>query len=330
MRISRRAIPPDVIERFGHLHDHQYRGNGEHSSACPQCGGERGGADPSDRFRFWERQGQASNFWCRRCGFQGFTDDNKPAYRPDPQRIADLEAMRKREATREAERLKNKIEALQDAAYWQGWYDAMSEQQRQLWQEQGIIDYFIDYYKLGFCPDYQYQHGGRLLHSPSMTIPHYGPGWQLVNVQHRLLDPADGAGKYRQMAGLPASMFRTEPDEKLTGPVLVVEGAKKAIVAYTHLGPDIQGVKAAFVGVTSKTPSADMLAELVDCEPVYLALDPDAYQGRKCAASRAAERLGRERVRFVQFPAKPDDLLVEHGLTGRDLKKYIRQATVTV
>lgn len=235
--------------------------------------------------------------------------------------------MRQREAVKEEARLQSKIKALQEAAYWQGWHDAMNQQQRELWHRQGIIDYFIDYYKLGYCPDYTYNHNGQMWHSPSMTIPHYEGDWRLINIQHRLLDPVDGAGKYRQMAGLPASMFRTEPEQELTGPALVVEGAKKAIVTYTHVGPDIQGVRAAFVAVTSKTPSADMLAELADCEPVYLALDPDAYIGKGTPAiNRVVKKLGRERVRLVKLPVKPDDFFTMYGGTAEDFRPFLRQA----
>ena len=115
-------LPPDIVARFGHLPDHKYRGSGEHSSACPQCGGARGGKDLSDRFRFWERPGQSSNFWCRRCGFQGFTDDNKPGHKLSEAEILELEQVRQREAEREAQRLRAKIEELQKQAYWLGWH----------------------------------------------------------------------------------------------------------------------------------------------------------------------------------------------------------------
>lgn len=322
-----RPLPPE-LSHYANLHDLTWRGSGEWSAACPHCGGTEHVSGRSDRFRlFAAGGGHNARVWCRRCGFFEWADQDE---RPDPVKIAQARKLQATYAQAEAERIAAKVQALQEAAYWRGWHDAMSQQQRALWHEQGIIDFMIDYYSLGFCPDHRYQHEGRQYHSPTMTIPHYREGWELANVQHRLLLPADGAGKYRQMAGLPAAMFRTEPDEALSGAVLVVEGAKKAIVTYTHLGPRPLGFNMQIVGVPSKTPGGEMLGQLVDCEPVYLALDPDAYTAVKGtgrpAINRLAELLGRERVRVVKLPCKPDDLLTRYKGTAEDLRHFLRQA----
>lgn len=320
-----RPIPPDVLDRFGNLPDHVYRGGGEHSSSCPQCGGARGGSDPSDRFRFWEREaGQACNFWCRRCGFDGFTDDNKPTYKPSPEKLAQIEETRRREAEREERRLRMKIEAIREAAYWKGWHDAMSEQQRDQWRQRGIHDYFIDYYSLGYHTDYTYYHDGQEWRTPALTIPHYDHGWELSNIQFRLQNVAPGAGKYRQTKGLPAAMFRTEPDDSLDRAALVVEGAIKSIVIYQHIGGKALGFPMSIVGLPSKTPSAAMLEQLKDCDPIYLLLDPDAYVDN--SASSVVKKLGRGRVMVAKTPVKPDDLIVEYGGDADDLLHFLRQA----
>lgn len=319
-----RPLPPE-LSHYANLPDLAYYGGGEWGSSCPHCAGsDRVGSGRSDRFRlFAAAGGHNARVWCRRCGFFEWADQDE---RPDPVKIAQARELQASYAQAEAERIAAKVQALQEAAYWRGWHDAMSQQQRALWNQQGIIDFAIDYYSLGYNPSYTYQHDGREYSTPTMTIPHHREGWELVNVQHRLLKPAQGAGKYRQMAGLPAAMFRTEPDEPLRGAVLVVEGAKKAIVVYTNLGMKPLGFPMQIVAVPSKTPGREMLQQLVDCEPIYLALDPDAYDG---SAQRVGERLGCERVRYVHFPAKPDDLIVQYGLSAQDLKKYLTRATRT-
>lgn len=323
-----RPLPPE-LSHYANLHDLTWRGSGEWSAACPHCGGsDRVGSGRSDRFRlFAAGGGHNARVWCRRCGFFEWADQDA---RPDPARIAQARELQAAYAQAEELRVARLIERLREETAWQVWHAAMSHQQRAMWHEQGIIDHMIDYYSLGYNPEYTYRHDGHQYHSPTMTIPHYQEGWELVNVQHRLIKPANGAGKYRQTAGLPAAMFRTEPDDPLRGAVLVVEGAKKAIVTYTHLGTKPIGFPMQIVAVPSKTPGHDLLGQLANCEPVYLVLDPDAYtavkgKGRP-AVNRLAELLGRERVRVVKLPCKPDDLLTRYKGTAEDLRHFLKQA----
>jgi hypothetical protein len=144
------------------------------------------------------------------------------------------------------------------------------------------------------------------------------------------MDPPVPGDKYRQMAGVPAAMFLTEPDEPLIGGVLVVEGAKKGIVTYSHIDTKLN---LTVVAIPSKTPSADMLEMLNKADPVYLALDPDAYwptvskDGRVTSPNinKIALKLNRERVIIVKLPCKPDDLFVEYGGDTADLTHFIKQ-----
>lgn len=319
--------PTDIANAWGHLPHMRQRGHNEWSSACPQCGDSgHNGNDAPDRFRmFAAESGKGARGWCRSCGYFAWAETNE---RPTPERVREATAERLLLAQQERERIAAKIRAVEQAAYWQGWHDAMTEKQRKLWYIEGIGDTAIDYYKLGFCPDHLYQHEGQTYHSPTMTIPHYGDGWHLTNVQHRLLNAVNGAGRYRQMAGLPPAMFRTEPGEPLKGALFVVEGAKKAIVVYDKLGKR----SGLIVGLPGKAPSADMLESLANCEPIYLCLDPDAYMPTlaangaviPAAVNRLAAKLGPERVRIVKLPVKPDDFFVLHDGTIGDMLPYIR------
>jgi hypothetical protein len=314
-------LPPELNNKWGNLPDLTFRGAGEWSSACPHCGGaETSRRDKSDRFRLFAGDNQYNpRVWCRNCGhFEWADQDGEP---PSKEQLAAAKKERTRLAETNRKRVRQKIVDLQAASYWQGWHDAMSSEHRRLWHKEGIIEWAIDQYKLGYCPEYKLSNGHT---TPTMTIPHWGPDWELINIQHRLLEPPAPGDKYRQMAGLPAAMFLTEPDEDVKGPAIIVEGAKKAIVTYQRLG----NTKYLIIGIPSKTPSAKMLDDLKNCEPIYLMLDPDAYFNSKGApaVNRIARKLGRERVKVVKLPVKPDDFFVVYGGRSEQMKPYIKQA----
>lgn len=320
--MSNKALPSELAH-FSHLPDLAYRGSDEWSAACPKCGGANGRDDKSDRFRLFAASGgHGARCWCRRCNFFTWADqhDSKP---PDPARIKQAEELRQQLAEQEARRLRVRIAELQTAAYWQGWHDAMTEQQRQLWRAQGIDDGLQDWFRLGYVDGRQFYDGERPFVSPAMTIPHFDKGWQAVNVQYRMVNPPAGVGKYRYTAGLPAPLFLTEPDRELAGPTLLLEGAKKAIVVYAHLGVDLN-----VIAVPSKMPGKDLIERLAECDPVYVALDPDAYQATgksKPAVNRLARLIG-SRARIVKLPCKPDDLFTRHKGNTNDFLGFLRVA----
>lgn len=321
-----RQPPVDIQQRFGALHDHRYRGNGEHSAACPVCGGARGGNDPSDRFRFWEREG-ASNFWCRRCGFSGFTDDNQPDQPLDAERIRELEELRKRESAREEARLRAMVEELQQQAYWRGWHDAMTEQQRQLWREAGIPNEFQDYWQLGYLPEKHVGYDGQMYTTPALTIPYFAAGWRAQTVQYRLLLPPATSDKYRFHPGLKSALWMAEPDSELTNAVILCEGMKKAAVVFIEMVARRNG-RYTVVSVPSKMPGEHLLGALANADPLYVVLDPDAYSaqhGQKPAVNRLAKMVEAPK-RLVKLPCKADDFFTLYGGTPGDFAQYLRLA----
>lgn len=319
---------PSELQRFNRLPDLAYRGNGEWSSACPVCGGGGKRGDKSDRFRLFAANSEGNaRAWCRRCNHFEWADQNTQS-RPDPTAIQKQQEIRARLHAQEQERLAKKIQHLRQVAYWQGWHDAMGQKEREMWRRQGISDSLQDWFKLGYVNDHAYGHNGETYTSPAMTIPIFDTGWEAVNVQYRLTNAVPGAGKYRFTPGLLAPLFLTEPDQELSGSVLVVEGAKKAIVTWAHIGNKLK-----VVAVPSKMPGADLIKKLANCDPIYVGLDPDAYMPTKTAngttqsaAQRLHDLIGR-RARFVSFPAKPDDLLTMYGFTADQMMMYVNGAT---
>lgn len=315
-----RELPHDIIERFGYLPDAKHRTANEFSSACPQCGGGRGGHDLSDRFRIWERPGQASNFWCRRCGFQGFTDDNRPGKQMSEAEILELETIRQREAAKEERRLQVKIDELRREAYWQGWHDAMNNQQRELWRQAGIPNEFQDYWQLGYTSSYR----GHDFTSPAMTIPYFTNGWQAQTVQYRLLNPPAPSDKYRFQAGLKTTVWQADPDAEIKNAVVLCEGMKKAAVTFIELVAKGNG-RFCVVSVPSKSPGADLMQMVANADPLYIVLDPDAFEGRNPAINRIVKLVSCPR-RIVKLPVKADDFFTMYHGTAGEFEKYLNMA----
>ena len=316
-----KAIPLDIIERFGSLPDATWRTGDEFSSACPQCGGGRGGRDLSDRFRFWQRPGKASSFWCRRCGFQGFTDDNRPDHKPDLAQLLEFEELRQREVEKEERRLQAKISELQHKAYWQGYHDAMNDRQRDLWRQSGIPDSFQDYWQLG----YQHEYKTNDFSSPALTIPYFGAEWQAQTIQYRLLNPPMPSDKYRFQAGLKAALWMADPDAEIKNAVILCEGMKKAAVTFIEMVARANG-RYTVISVPSKMPGRDLLDRLTNADPLYIVLDPDAYHGKNNAVGRLVKMVPITPKRIVKLPTKADDFFTMYKGTAYDFQNFIDNA----
>lgn len=326
------TLPPDLL-RWSNLKFIKQRDSSgdEYSAECPVCSDSGHiGNDWPDRFRMFKSQtGRGARGWCRRCGYFEWADSDKNSLRPAPEEITRINAERARLADLEHARTKEKIDKLQQAAYWQGWHDAMQENHRQLWREQGIPDNLQDWFRLGYMPDKTFECGDGLHHSPALTIPFFDVGWKAVNVQYRLLKPVNEGDKYRFTAGIPAPLYLTDPDQEPYGATVIVEGAKKAIIVMVYLG-----MKYTVVAIPSKSPSIELFERLKDCEPIYIALDPDAYRPTKTkdgkilkpAVNRITEAIN-GRSRLVRLPAKPDDLFTKYGYSPKSFEKFICQAT---
>lgn len=320
-------LHPDLAARWGNLLFQKYHGSNEWSAMCPQCGDmdhDPATGDP-DRFRMWGPEGgKNARGWCRSCGLFAWADEGEDYASPTPEAIEAASVERERLAAQELERTKAKLRAIDSSDFWRRYHDTMTPPQRQEWHQRGVCDYLVDYYSLGFRTDYTLAWNGQEWVLPALTIPHYAGDWHISNIQYRIQQPPAGAGKYRQTAGLPAAMFRTEPEQDLKGAVLVVEGAIKSIILYQHLGSSPLGFPLAIVGIPSKMPSIEMISQLAQAEPVYLLLDPDAYVDG--SVNRVATKLGRERVMIAKTPVKPDDLITFYGGEGDDIKRALQRA----
>jgi len=307
------ALPPELQRRWGHLRHVKGHGS-EWSAECPECGDNgHQGRDWPDRFRMWDNPARG---WCRRCGFQSFADSDKPSAGITPEMRQEWVQQRiEREEEKQAA-IAQTLSLLRKEQRWLKWHDDMQSLGRQWWNGKGVPNAFINYYRLGWCPDRRFYHDDKQYHTQTATIPVWGVNWELVNVRHRLLNTPPNCGKYRaDRVGLPSNLYLTKPDEKPSGEVILVEGEIKSIAIFSRLCDDGYNV----VGTPGKSFSPVLLDTLADCDRVWIVFDPDA----KAQAWQTARRIG-EAARVCYLPVKPDDAFTLYGATSRTFQAALR------
>ena len=331
-------LPHKLHAAFGNLDYVRQRGQYEWSSECPQCS-DYGhvGNDSPDRFRmFIEPDGSRARGWCRICRHFQWADGKGQL---DPHELERIKEERARLNKLAIERQQARIAQLQNEALWAGWHRAMNgNDARSLWHDAGIDDASIDQYQLGYANEMTFRgKDDEMFATPTLTIPHWR-GSDVVNIQHRLLVPQSPSDKYRQTARLPSAEFRTQPSVNGGKDVLIVEGAKKAIVVHQHMTRGSESsVPYVVIGIPSKSPSRSLLESFSEFGQIFLALDPDAYVFSrnkngdviKPAVDRIGAALGSERVKLVRLACKPDDFFTMYGGSAGMLDRKINRAAST-
>ena len=292
----------------------------EWSSACPRCGDAghiwTSQDDVPDRFRMF--LDGAARGWCRGCNHFEFAEKGTIS----PAQVSKYKDEARQRAVAERLRVKEKIEILELHAEWRGFHAAMKDKDREHWREAGINDAAQDWWELGYNPEYTYKHGDALYISPALTIPYFKEG-HVVNVQSRLLEAEPTAGKYRFSPGLPVALYYPDKDNLPFGTCLIVEGGKKAMIAYLHLAGSAK-VADSIVGLPSKYLSDSHIPAFKNCDQFILALDPDAHTDG--TIERNAEKLGFSRTKIATLPTKIDDFIVKYGATGDNVARFIKDA----
>lgn len=274
----------------------------EYHSNCPMpcCRGEG-----KDRFVVWPQ----GNWFCRRSGESGWLTELE--VRPMPDRIKTLAERIARDKQIEDDHLAAWQAGFVEG-YVRGWHDAMSTKHRAWWYAQGMSDEIIDGWQLGCC-NKNIKNESEYLSLLAYTIPILDPHTaKLVNVQFRLENPPEGIGKYRQVAGIPARNFYTS--SALDGEVVIVEGAKKALVLYHALEKRIQ-----VVGLPGITPRGALIDELNVFTRKWFIPDPGVAAQQ---IKRFTDRL--QNIKVLRLFAKPDDAVVQYGMTRNDFHHWFK------
>lgn len=262
--------------------------------------------------------------WCRRCNYTWFPDkdrqptaEEKEAWRLEQIRI---ETERKEAAERALELLNNE-------RIWEYFYSQNNDWSYKLLEERGFSRSWIKYLQFGLNPDFTvWSRSGEeweQYHSPALTIPIWSVGGSVNEVKLRVLNPKSSSDRYRAWYKTRAtSLYFPIHDMEIENRAIVIEGEfKSALVAQT-----INNLNYTVVGIQSKRPDPSVFKSLSHCEVVYLGLDPDAFEKDKngeSAVEYCTRELGRNRVRIIEFPCKPDDGIVQNGL---DPMRYVKMA----
>lgn len=306
-----------------------------HVGPCPFCGGR-------DRFQL-KTVGAITKWYCRGCGLDRYHDaidymqrrhqvdfveacrmmaaGSLDDYETDPDRLSEIERGRQERAERERAERQEKMAAFSDRMVAEEHHARMVEANYKWWEGQGVPRAAADWWRLGYTAERAFHHAGELLTRPAYIIPKYDFNWRMTNADYRLIDPPEGAGKYRSEPGLPAAVFLSRPDRsEFPDEVLIVEGSKKAMVTTIRSGQ--AGDPPMVIGVPGKTSWCGIAERVRDCGRAWVIMDPDA----RPEADRLAGLIGKA-ARVISLPFKIDDGLMYHGFAWSDLRRLMRWAT---
>lgn len=236
-----------------------------------------------------------------------------------------------RELEQKIEQAQKALADLRSAQVWLKYHEQLKEnnEARRLWRECGIPDVWQDWWSLGYCEHYSLWRKGESdweewWKSPTLSIPIWGHSWEVYNVKHRLLEEPPDGGKYvQEKKHVPQYPFITNPDYK-KGELLLVEGEKKSMVTFLACDdPDLQ-----VAGIPGALPSEECLKVFDNYDPIYVCLDPDAYDEKPGGSpiSKLVDKLGSDRTRIIWLPRKIDDAILDKELTGYMIKRLMRSA----
>jgi len=316
---------------------------GEWSGPCPFCGGQ-------DRFSVQPYHQPEARWLCRNCTAgkwqdiiefvqrrdgSKFTDAVNDLFGDnvkiaiDPQELAQLKekqqvAIKAQERATQVE-YQERRQSLHDSGIWQEYHANLDKLgRRELWHERGLSDYFIDLYRLGYSPAFQF---GDERH-PTLTIPTWRAG-KVVGLSHRALADNPQGGKYRpEQAGLGKALFFADPDVTgMSGKVLLLEGEIKTMVTFSHIYAATPQqthplYKYELVGIAGTSFKKSWIAEFERATEIIICLDPDATD----KAKKIADALGSERCKITELPAKIDDLINLGALDMDTLSQYVEGA----
>ena len=221
------------------------------------------------------------------------------------------------------ERTEARRKELQRAEIHLRYHNNMTQWMKDKWTEAGIDEGMQSFWTLGGCEDFTYKDEDNLYHSPTLTIPIFSETKELLTIQHRLLNPHNPKSKYRpEKTGLHAQPFLAVPEMGFDGgKILVMEGAKKAMVTWTRSDVDWQ-----CIGVDSQEMYKSMI-EILKPVGERVIVMPDPNTAGNPNAVRKAWSLAKEiGGAMVNIPAKIDDLILQTDMQQNELYSLLKQA----
>ena len=183
-----------------------------------------------------------------------------------------------------------------------------------MWTARGLPEEYQGYWYLGGCDDFVVGEG---YHTPTLTIPIFDEGRNVLNIKHRLVNPQKPTDKYRPERGglgaFPPLLACPEMGYN-GGTIIVVEGEIKAMVTWAYAGISDWQV----IGVPGRTQFKS-IADKLKGKNVLVIPDPGAEK----EAIDLARAVG---GKFLKLPDKVDDFILSAGLGKDEIYRLTKQA----
>lgn len=242
--------------------------------------------------------------------------------KPDPIEFSRLAIERAERAEQELkltiEKAQNALADLRGSRAWEKYHQQLegNEKAMILWEGKGVPREWQDIWKLGYCDSFRVYSETGILTTPTLSIPIFGKGWELLDIRHRLLNTIDPNDKYRpDKAGIPSQPFMTDPDVGIDiDNILVVEGEIKSMVTYITLNSS----KWQVLGIPGKQQFYKV-ADKIKGKRAVICFDPDA----DIKADEAAKSVN---GKVIKIRMKIDDAITAGVLDQKGLRSLIKGA----
>lgn len=251
------------------------------------------------------------------------------------ERITDLEGLKvsaekrleEAKAEEEAARLRKeaRLRELQETERHLSYYNKRAESQwaRDMWTQAGLDEGLQEFFYLGANEDFRYWEKKIEYHSPTLTIPYFDEYMNPIFINHRLVNPINPKSKYRpDVSGIDVPDFLAIPTMGYDGGlIIVVEGAKKAMVTWSKVDTDVQ-----VIGVSTQG-AYRQLTEKLTGKKVIVIPDPDKPTDKNEKVLCQSRDLARAtHGKILRIPEKVDDYFVRTGMTPNAFNRLLKQA----
>jgi len=246
------------------------------------------------------------------CEFLGGDTQSDPV---EMMRLADERAARAAaELADKQARMEAALRELQAAERHLYYHEHAGQWAKDMWAARGLPEEYQGYWYLGGCDDFVIGEG---YHTPTLTIPIFDEGRNVLNIKHRLVNPQKPTDKYRpERGGLgPFPPLLACPEMGYDGgTIIVVEGEIKAMVTWAYAGISDWQV----IGVPGRTQFKSV-ADKLKGKNVLVIPDPGAEK----EAIDLARAVG---GKFLKLPDKVDDFILSAGLGKDEIYRLTKQA----
>jgi hypothetical protein len=191
------------------------------------------------------------------------------------------------------------------------------------WNQAGLDEGMQDFFTLGSCDDFSYWIGDMEYHTPTLTIPYFDEKMAVQQIQHRLVNPKQPKDKYRpDRTGIPTPIYLTIPAMGFDGGmIVVVEGAKKAMVTWSRLNEiDFQ-----VIGVPTQNDYV-YLKELLKGKSPIVIPDPRGNTRNEKVLQKPYDLARETNGTVLHLSEKVDDYLIETGLSSDKFYNLLKQS----